>query len=56
MSIPPDDLAPPDESLIDVPNAGEDVCPLCAGAGSLPDGECPDCAGTGCVIADADAD
>jgi hypothetical protein len=57
MTVPPHDplepdIAPDDESLLDASNAGEDICPLCAGAGSLPEGECPDCAGTGFVVKD----
>ncbi len=57
MTIPPHDppdpnIDPDEEPLIDTSSASEDICPLCAGAGSLPEGECPDCAGTGFVVKD----
>jgi DnaJ-class molecular chaperone len=59
MSIPPHDplepdVAPSEESLLDAPNAAEDICPVCGGSGSLPDSECPECAGTGFVVRDDD--
>ena len=46
----PDDLAPGDVAAPDTPEAGEDLCPDCGGAGRRDGADCPTCQGTGRVI------
>ena len=54
-TTPPDDpsdphLAPGDEVPEETEEAGEDICPSCAGSGEDNSGEtCPVCAGSGRV-------
>jgi RecJ-like exonuclease len=44
------DLAPGDETTLDTPSAGEDVCTACGGSGQLDGDECPACDGRGTVV------
>jgi DnaJ-class molecular chaperone len=41
---------PGDDAAPGTPGSGEDVCPVCNGAGRIDGGECANCGGTGKVI------
>ncbi|CAN5251024.1 hypothetical protein BH10PSE1_BH10PSE1_24830 [soil metagenome] len=45
-----DDPAPGDQAEEGTPGTGENVCPVCEGAGRVDDRPCPNCNGTGVVI------
>ena len=45
----PSGARPGDEVAPENPDAGENVCPACAGSGRADGGECPDCRGSGVV-------
>jgi hypothetical protein len=44
-----DDMAPGDEAPPGAPEAGEDICPECSGAGRVDGEPCELCAGSGRV-------
>lgn len=45
-----DQTAPGDEAVPGAPGSGEDVCPVCRGAGRLDDRICENCEGTGRIV------
>lgn len=52
---PPPDAGAPDQTPGDdapqgTPGTGEDVCPKCAGSGTIQDQPCPDCEGSGKIV------
>lgn len=44
------DMNPGDEAPAGTPGTGEDVCPVCRGAGRINNRPCENCGGTGKVI------
>jgi DnaJ-class molecular chaperone len=44
------EMNPGDEAVESTPGTGEDVCPVCRGAGVIGTRPCDDCGGTGKVI------
>lgn len=46
----PNDLNPGDEAAPGTPGTGEDICPVCNGAGKVEAAECDNCGGTGKIV------
>jgi hypothetical protein len=45
-----DETAPGDDALPGTPGTGENLCPVCAGAGTVEGRPCANCDGSGKVI------